>query len=281
MMKSITSLFSAILLYFATACGAISHAEENPPTVSALLESSYSEMVKGDLHRDAGNIEEAIKAYNAALSGFINVAQKNPELDTEVVRFRIAYCDNQMESLMTESRSDAAKNINTTSTRPLRAPQPVQSPSDAAQGSAIKLKEIKEQIIRRQLTEARDGLIAMMKKNPDDPEIRILMGIVQCMLGRFDDADNLMTTLIEEQPGIAHAYVILSTAKIGLGDAEAARGALEKAIDLKTHIPEAYYNMTRIILSTKPVNTNSATALYRKSIELGGHKDSELEYLLK
>lgn len=274
---------SVALILFAilTIGGNFCRAEENKKTASEMLEFSYSEMVKGDLHRDSGNIKQALQSYKAAISGFIGVSQKNPELDSEVVRFRIAYCDNQIESLIQNDPSNGAARDNTGDESASSPTKPVQPPGDERNARTKRFRDIRKQIVSRQLTEARDALIDMIKKNPDDPEVRILMGIVQCMLGRFDDADNLMTTLLEERPEIDHAYVILSTAKMGKGDKESARRALEKAIALKTRIPEAYYNLTRIILDSKPLDVDAARMNYRKSLELGGQKDSELEYLLK
>ncbi len=250
-------------------------------TASGLLEGSYSSMVQGDLHRDGGDREKALEAYRKALSGFITASEQHPEIDPEVVKFRIAYCDNQIETLMKEFGINGSRPPSTPEERDAMTPSHVQTAGATARAMSVRLRAIRAQIANRELTEARTSLIALLKQNPDDAEIRVLMAIVQCMLGRFDDADNLMTTLVQEKPDLARAYAVLSTAKIGLGDVEAAKAALAKAIDLGSTRPEVYYNMTQIILASKPLDAEAARDNYRKSLQLGGRRDPDLDYLLK
>ncbi len=259
----------------------IAQEESMAVTASALLEGSYSAMVQGDLHRDGGDQEKALESYRKALSGFITASEQHPELDPEVVKFRIAYCDNQIETLMKESGVNGSRPPATPEERDVMTPSHVQTAGATARAMSVRLRAIRTQIANRELTEARASLIALMKQNPDDAEIRVLMAIVQCMLGRFDDADNMMTTLVQEKPDLARAYAVLSTAKIGLGDIDAAREALTKAIALGSTRPEVYYNMTQIILATKPLDTEAARENYRKSLQLGGRRDPDLDYLLK
>jgi Flp pilus assembly protein TadD len=258
-------------------------AQDKPETdtASGLLEASYASMVQGDLHRDGADKASALESYRKALSGFITASQKYPEIDPEVVKFRIAYCDNQIETLMKESGVNGSRLPATPEERDSMTPAHVQTAGAAADAMGIQLRAVREQIAQRELTEARSALITLLRQSPDDPEIRILMAIVQCMLGRFDDADNMMTTLIQEKPTLSRAYAVLSTAKIGLGDLTEAKNALSKAISLGSASPEVYYNMTQVILATKPLDAEAARAHYKKSLQMGGRRDPDLDYLLK
>lgn len=260
---------------------AVSQEKPDASTASGLLESSYAAMVQGDLHRDSGEKDKALDSYRRALSGFVGASQKYPGIDPEVVKFRIAYCDNQIETLMKESGVNGSRLPSSPEERDALTSSHVQTAGAAADALSIQLRSIRQQIAKRELTEARTALITLLKQHPDDAEIRILMAIVQCMLGRFDDADNMMSTLIQEQPNLARAYAVLSTAKIGLGDTDQAKKALSAAIRLGSTRPEVYYNMTQIILATKPLDADAAREHYKKSLQLGGRSDPDLDYLLK
>lgn len=259
-------------------------AQEGEPdlsTASGLLDHAYSSMVKGDIQRDNGNPKAAMDAYRTALSGFIRASQKYPELDPEVVRFRMTYCDNQIETLMKNDGINGSRNPSTPEERDKMAPAHIQTAGANADAVSLQLRSIRKQISQRELTEARKALIVLLKQTPDDPEVRTLMGIVQCMLGRFDDADNIITTLLKERPDLRRAYAVLATAKLGLGKIKEAKQALEKAIDMGTSSPEIYYNMTQIILATEPIDAAAARENYKKSLRLGGRPDPDLDYLLK
>ncbi len=269
------------LFAFASALNVAFGDEIDTSSASALIDSSYSEMVRADLHRDGGDTQKALMGYRNALSGFARASERHPELDPEVVRFRMAYCDNQIESLMKAKGITGDKPANTPEARALQSSSPVQTAGATADGLSMQLRSVRDQIANRELTQARTSLITMMKQNPDDSEVRILMATVQCMLGRFDDADNMMTTLTDEQPKLSRAHAVLSTAKIGLGDIDEARKALSTSINLGSVSSEVYYNMTQIILATKPLNVEAARESYRRSLKLGGQQDPDLDYLLK
>lgn len=256
-------------------------AEPDTSTASGLLDSSYSAMVQADLNRDGGDPQKALLGYRTALSGFIKASQRHPELDPEVVRFRMAYCDNQIESLMKDMGMNGDAKPETPESREAMSSAPVQTAGATADALGIQLRAVRDQIAKRDLTAARTSLIGMLKQNPDDSEVRILMATVQCMLGRFDDAENIVATLIEEQPKLSRAHAVLSTAKIGLGDIDGARKALADAIKLGSSSSEVYYNMTQVILATKPLDVDAARESYRRSLQLGGRLDPDLEYLLK
>lgn len=280
-MKSRTIILLCCLIATIILAGKELHAEADRTTAAGLVDSSYASMVKADLSRDGGDVNAALDGYRYALSGFVSVSQKYPELDPEVIRFRIAYCDNQIESLIKVSGFRRDEPDETPESRDKQAPSHMQTATANADAVSMQLREVRRQISARDLTGARKDLIKLLKQTPDDPEVRVLMSIIQCMLGRFDDAENMMTTLIEEKPELARAHAVLSTAQIGLGKPEKAKASLEKAIELGTNSPEVYYNMTQIILNTKPLDAEAARESYRKSLELGGRKDADLDYLLK
>jgi tetratricopeptide (TPR) repeat protein len=257
-------------------------AQEADTTAAAeLIDLSYASMVKADLTKDGGDINDALQRYRNALSGFIKVSKDYPELDPEVVRFRIAYCDNQIKTIVKEMGGSGTATPNTRKAPDSRGPALIQTATASADAMGMQLRTVRKQISARELTSARKNLITLLKQSPDDAEIRILMSIVQCMLGRFDDAENMLSALIEEKPDLARAHAVRATAQIGLGFKDKAKASLEKAIALGTTSPEVYYDMTQIILVSKPLDTEAARKNYRHSLKLGGRKDPDLDYLLK
>jgi tetratricopeptide (TPR) repeat protein len=278
--RSIRLLFCLLILAVSMHRNLIAQ-EADTTTASGLIDASYASMVKADLTRDGGDITDALQGYRNALSGFIEASKRYPELDPEVVRFRIVYCDNQIETIVKEMGGSGTAAPDTRKARDSRPPALIQTATAKADAMGMQLRTVRKQISAREHPSARNNLITLLKQSPDDPEIRILMSIVQCMLGRFDDAENMLSALIEEQPDLSRAHAVRSTAQIGLGFRDKAKVSLEKAIALGSTSPEVFYDMTQIILVSKPLDTEAARKNYRHSLKLGGRKDPDLDYLLK
>lgn len=275
------SIIASVFAVFCIEAASLPAQDPVQPTASELLDSSYAAMVSADLARDNGDTAKALDGYRKAISGFISISQRNPELDPEVVRFRMAYCDNQIETLMKEQGINGSQLPATPKEREKLAPSPVQTASAAAEASAMQIRIIRDKIQKRELTGAREALLGMLRQSPDDEDVRILLATVQCMLGRFEDAENILTSLAGDKPDLARVYPLLATAQIGTGKKKEAKAALEKAISLGTHSPEVFFNLTQLILSTKPLDIEAARTSYRTCIQLGGEKDPSLDYLLK
>lgn len=60
---------------------------------------AYVEMLNADRLRDAAETEAAIRAYRSALHLFLRLQEERPDYKAEAIRFRIAYCREQIAAL--------------------------------------------------------------------------------------------------------------------------------------------------------------------------------------
>lgn len=61
--------------------------------------AAYVTLVKADRARNRGALNEALAAYREAQQAFQAIARKDPRWQPEVVKYRLAYCENEIEKL--------------------------------------------------------------------------------------------------------------------------------------------------------------------------------------
>lgn len=124
---------------------------------------------------------------------------------------------------------------------------------------------------------AREILMEGLRLDPDDRTIRLLLGLAQCLSGRFEDAAILLRTLLEEHPADAYAHLYLAGALTGLGRLAEASDELRQAIRCKPQIHQAHFNLALILLRMDPPDTSAAREHYRNSLRYGGAPSPELD----
>ncbi len=98
-------LSAAILLSAwsaATEAEAKGKADRQFESISRILE-------KADQKREKGDAEEAGRLYGATIAAYQEFHRNYPDEWVELIQFRIAYCRNQLMSLLAEKRAAAAK----------------------------------------------------------------------------------------------------------------------------------------------------------------------------
>lgn len=110
-----------------------------------------------------------------------------------------------------------------------------------------------------------------------DAELIVLLGAAYGRSGKFRESAEAVRPLVATDPWNARARGVLGAALIGLGDLEAARAELEKAIVLDPQLPDACLNLAGILSGLGPEEREKGRELYRRSIELGGAPDRVLE----
>jgi Flp pilus assembly protein TadD len=101
----------------------------------------------------------------------------------------------------------------------------ISQPSDA-QNSA----QIKRLIKVGELTQAENQLMAALKLQPQDAELRFLLGVVLTDLKRTQEAVRIFTDLSHEYPELPDPLNNLAVLHAAQGDIDAARTALEAAL---------------------------------------------------
>lgn len=278
--KTIVLLIAVSAAAFTLNCRAA-----EPGTTGKFLEDARQNLAAADAARDANEFGDALQFYRDALTRFIDISKTHPELEPEVIRFRISYCDAQIEKLMfaagkknnvTRLRTPDAEIIAATNPAPSPAPLTALSPLSPAE-----LAKAKQYIAAGTPDKAMPILTKLLQTGHSDPEIRLLIATAQCRAGRFVDAVSTTIALLEDEPDNARAFLLLATAYFGLADIEHAEASMLKSIEIAPNIPEAHFNMTQILLAKKPFDEETAKRHYRKSIELGGAPDPSLAFLLK
>lgn len=94
-MKTTTLFLSAILL------AALAHpaAAQAPSLPEQLQTDAYVQLVQGDQSLDSGNLEDALAQYQAARRSYGQLAAEYPSWEPRIVRYRAAYCDNQIAEI--------------------------------------------------------------------------------------------------------------------------------------------------------------------------------------
>lgn len=255
--------------------------ERNQPTADQQFRQALELLETADSARDIGDLSTAADLYRKALDRYIGLQHRFPEWQRRVVEFRIAYCNQQLESIM--RRMDSGTLTPEEPVAPGQMLPSVDVPalvqdSDRAEfirrAAALFLKEDKPR-------EAREVLLEGLRISPDDPIIRLLLGIAQCRMGRHQDAVFLMTELIEEIPGHAVAMVVHAVALTGLNRTAEAEQQLLKAIDISPNMPEAHINLAQLLITREKPDVAAATRHYATARRLGAERDRELEQRLE
>ena len=235
------------------------------------FEDAYQRLQKADEFRDANQFSQAIEEYRGALDSYMRLSQRYPDWQPGIVRFRTAYCDNQLETIL--------KTVDARSVQ--QAGLPSEPAGKNVPPAADKVREIRQTaslLMRTGGTEkARTLLIEGLRLEPDDPFLRLMAGIAQCEAGYYDDALLLLEELRGE--GLADealVLVALAAAYYGAGEEDHAVNALKRAIELNPTLSEAYYDLAQVHAAGDPPDLDAARQQYREALRLGAVPDRKL-----
>jgi tetratricopeptide (TPR) repeat protein len=272
-MKRLLTLILTVLCAASFAAAKDRKPQEAPPTADKQFRDAYVLLSNADEARDGSRYSISIALYRKALDAYIELAEKYPDWQPAVVRFRLTYCDNQLKAILENIKSGKIK---------LQ-----QDPAAAAARQLARvdlgeaLPDARHLMLEDKDTEARKLLLDALRADPDSITVRLLIGIVQCKLRKFDDTVFLLENLVEERPGLGIAHTILGTAYYGLGRTDDARKQMEKALELDKTLKEAHFNLAQIYLTIKPPEFDTAREHYETALALGVPRDKEMDLILK
>jgi tetratricopeptide (TPR) repeat protein len=255
-----------------------------PPAMIQFKAAQYT-ITMADEARAKNKTTQAINLYKDALDTYMRLARSYPNWQPGVTEFRIAYCNDQLESLLTQLDNGSGSPQNTpgqedgphleTVSFELDSFAVRDSGNDAEVGTTIATARF---LLKQEDTEkARSVLLKGLRQDPDDRDIRLMMGIVHCQSEEFESALHLIRQLIKDNPSDAEAYIVLGTAYFGLGRLTSTRASLERALKIDQGLSEAHYNLAQVLISLKKPEKAAARAHYNKALELGGKRDKKLE----
>jgi len=294
MILSLGCAIALPLFAFGRALGTDEAKSRSVPAVDRFREA-YELLVMGDEARDVASVDEAIRLYRDALGLYLSLSREYPDWQPDVTRFRISYCDSQLEVLLRRLEAEAMKNDDGNGEDPVdplspgSSGEPVTEPADGPFDEEIPAgsdlnrvrAEAKSVLTGDEPGRARLILLKGLELAPDDAGVRVLMGILHCRLGEHAQAMHLMEQLVEEEPSNAVARVVLGSAYFGVGRMEAAEKQMKKAIEADSGLAEAHFDLAHILMERSPTNVKAAGLHYRKALDLGCEADPALERELR
>ena len=127
------------------------------------------------------------------------------------------------------------------------------------------------------LKNAENSLVKVLRSDPENRQARFLLALVQLRDGRAGDATVILDDLLADDPKDEAVLLLAAAACSSSGNYPKAMDHLDAALKNNPARPAGYYNMAWLLLEMNPRETANAAAYYRKSVELGGGRDAELE----
>jgi tetratricopeptide (TPR) repeat protein len=163
-------------------------------SISVLLE-------KADRKREKGDLEEAQQLYGATIAAYQDFNEKFPHANTEIVKFRIAYCRNQLISLLADKRKSSDK-----------------KGKPGAGSGAIELPPKEAKIIAENIELCRKGeykkvysnMHKFIKKHPKCSQAYLLKGTAEIAEGKDSAAIKSLKKALELDPANRDAHYNIS-----------------------------------------------------------------------
>jgi len=268
MTQRCTILFVVAIACFL--CRGAQTAESEKAPAAEQFHTAYNILQRADELRDKQQSGAAVRLYMEALDNYTRLTKEFPDWEPSVVRFRITYCDNQLESLLKRIEDEKAGG----------GKQPGQKEEQGASDLEIIKSTARLLLKDGQTAKARTLLLDGLNLDPDDRVIRLLSGIAQCQAGEYEDAMYVLSQLVEENRSDPVAHVLLGAAYFGLGQFKDATEEMKAALSFDPGLHEAHYNLARVMLALTPPDRDAALRHYERAIELGGAPDEEFGSLL-
>jgi tetratricopeptide (TPR) repeat protein len=187
-------------------------------SISILLE-------KADKKRESGDLDDAQQLYGATIAAYQDFNRKFPGANGEIVKFRIAYCRNQLINLLAVGRAaDIRKEM------------------QEREKAAPKLTPEEAQVIGDNIELCRTGdykkvfsnIRKFIKKHPDCSQAYLLLGTAAIGNGKVKDAVAFLNKAVEIDPENRDAHYNLCQLLIRAErpDFDAARIHYNKAVML-------------------------------------------------
>jgi tetratricopeptide (TPR) repeat protein len=237
-------------------------AQEFPPSASAdeQLAIINQWMIAGDEARDKGQTSAALEEYTRAIKGLTQLQSQQPTWQPGIIQFRLAYCQDQLPTLQQTTVQDGAAKAATNA---------------AVDPAAIRRQAI-ELLKNSQPEQALDLLVKGLQSHPDNIPIRLLTGIVQCRLKKYEESIFMLEELAQEQPKNPAVHLALSGAYLGTGRADDAKKELQCVLNQEPQHSLAHFNSAWLLVLQNPVPVEEVRTHYQAWLSQGGAPDATL-----
>lgn len=261
------------------------------------LSSGDKLMSRADEAFGKSELEKAGALYQRAMVHFREVDAADPTFMDGLAALRIAYCAGQWTNVMEAAKVAVTdgKNVDVDDDTDDEEDEDDDGEGDEDVPVVIKkagsepppydmrnfahdLGEAKMLIEDGNLSAAASLLIPMLRHDPTNREVRLLVAIVRTRQNRFDEAIVALEDMRGRREDLP-VLLALSGAYAGAGRHHDALLALDVAIRLAPADPNAYLNMAWLTLSM-PADADTlknAETYYRQAIKRGAARDRTLE----
>lgn len=302
MLKQKLFLLAALAAFLAIDAGAWSLFGSKEGALRNRLSSADKLMARADAAYEAGDMARASALYNRALGLYGQVNTADATFMEGIAAHRITYCASQYTNAMAavelrddpnaqdaedEGDDEEEDDEEGEEPAPLRnAPsaQPVEPRDDPSRveydmrNYAHDMSEAKMLIEDGNLSAAASILIPILRHDPTDREVRLLIAVVRTRQGRFDEAIVALEDMRGRREDLP-VLLALSGAYAGAGRHHDALLALDGAIKLAPSDPNAYMNLAWLTLAmpSDADTLKTAETYYRQAIKRGAARDRALE----
>jgi tetratricopeptide (TPR) repeat protein len=98
-----------------------------------------------------------------------------------------------------------------------------------------------------EMEKARVELEKAYRLNPDDRESLLLLAAVDIQLRRFDEASNILETLVQKEDVGPETLFLLGRCLVGLGKIEQAMARFRETVEMDSRFHEAYFEGAKIL----------------------------------
>ena len=217
-------------------------------------------MVAGDEARNKGQTSAALEEYTRAIKGLTQLQTQQPTWQPGIVQFRLAYCQDQLPTLQKNVLQDGDTNATTNA---------------VVDPTAIRRQAI-ELLKSNQPGQALDLLVKGLQSHPDNIPIRLLTGVVQCRLKKFEESIFILEELAQEQPKSPAVHLALSGAYLGAGQTDNAKKELQCVLTQEPQHAQTHFNFAWLLALQNPVPVEEIRSHYQIWLDQGGAPDTTL-----
>lgn len=142
---------------------------------------------------------------------------------------------------------------------------------------AVELDWAVDMIDAEKFGEAEKSLIKVLRVEPDNFKARYLMAFIRIRQKQFEDAQIVLEDLLEDYSRNEGVLLLSAGLYASMQQYAKAMTTLDRALKIAPQRPVGYLNMAWLLLEMNPKELNDPEMYYRRSVELGGSRDSELE----
>ena len=164
--------------------------------VQAQFDATFVLLEQADDARAAGERDKAVRLYGAAIAAYEELARRHPDVQPELVQFRIHYCRNQILNLQRGATGASTREM----------------PRNGAGGHPLTPTVVEGIALCRsgQFEHAIEILEPYLEQHPGDAIALLLMGTAKMGLGETESATLYLVEALEVDPDLAEAHYNLS-----------------------------------------------------------------------